>query len=373
MPARHKTLGLFACIIVATGASCSLVTSFDGFTGANAGDGGGNGTGDAHLAADAKGTDTGGSSSSGGTTMDATGGDASGVADTGEDSNGIDSSAPESSAVDSSAVDSSAVDSSAVDSSAPDSGGKDSSAVDSADAGGPISDAGDAASGWCAMQSPSHLFCDDFDEAPLLTGFDAVVASQCAVLLATGNATSAPHAMSAASTAGMQTFNCGATKAYPGLGVAPTTYTLAFDVYVAQADEGNASDAVAAVIVLRDAAGNMWSLQFELTWDTAAHDLGVVLSEDAEFPDGGEAFHETNTFVPLPLATWTRITLQAVMGAQNVPHTGNLFMAGTLVATAALHPTTTNPTLDFTLGYTYIGPQNGSWSLLYDDLTFDAK
>jgi hypothetical protein len=159
---------------------------------------------------------------------------------------------------------------------------------------------------------------------------------------------------------------------FPGVGATPTVYTYSFDVYPAQVDETTKSDAVVAVIQLSDSIGTLWGVQFELSWDTSRGLLGVFLSEDTEFPDGGESFHQTPA-TPLPLATWTRVTLALTVGANNVPQTASLFYNGSVVATGTMHPTTTNGTVDFLLGYSYVGPGNGVWSLLYDNVTFSAK
>jgi hypothetical protein len=217
------------------------------------------------------------------------------------------------------------------------------------------------------------LFCDDFDEAPLLSGFDAVDQMNCTVQLAPGQSVSPNNSMSASSRLMTQTFDCGGIKAFPGQGAAGATYKLAFDVAPMSADYSAKSDAVVAVVRLSDNGGTIWSLQFELVWDTPSGTLSALLSEDAEFADGGETYHQTVASAALPLSRWTRVTLGLTVGPQNVPQTGQLYFGTSMVAAANLHPSTADPTVSFLLGFSYVAPQNSLWQVLYDDVTFSAN
>jgi hypothetical protein len=231
----------------------------------------------------------------------------------------------------------------------------------------------DANQPWCTTQPGPFVFCDDFDEAPLIFGFDAVNQMNCTAVLQSGTAVSAPDAMNATSTTNVQTFNCGGLKVFPGLGATATSYMLSFDIDPLTVDKSNASDAVVAVIQLSDTTGAIWSLQFEPVWDSANHHLSVYLSEDGETVDAGEQFHSTIASASLPMTAWTRVSLALTVGPQNVPQTGQLFFNGTMIAAANLHPATTNPTVSVVLGYSYVAPNNASWSMLYDNVTFSAQ
>jgi hypothetical protein len=276
---------------------------------------------------------------------------------------------------DSSGADSSVVDSTVAETAVADSPA-DTMAADSspADTGTPPTDAAkDAPSSWCATQPASLAFCDDFDENPLPYGFDAVASNHCTIGLAAGNDTSPPNAMSAVSTPGFTTAGCEGVKAFPSLGVTPTTYTLAFDVYPAQVDHSNSSEAVAAAIGLIDSAGVYWWLQFDLTWVTSPGELIPNLDEVSDLLDGGEPVYTNSSVSPLPLNQWTRVTMTLTVGAHNVPQSGTLSLGPSQVVSAALHPTTTNPTVSLDLGYSYVAPGNTSWSILYDNVTFAAN
>jgi hypothetical protein len=373
-----RRAGATLVVLAAASAACSLVTTFDGFSG-------GGGGADAGPTDDALVPDV--SSDGGidspeppaidaGSQTDSPGDDTSTT-----DSGTVDSPVSDSSATDSPASDSGASDSGASDSGASDSGNPDSRASDSgaADVAPDVSelDAGDASSDanqpWCATQPGPFLFCDDFDEAPLIVGFDAVNQMNCTAVLQSGTAVSAPDAMNATSTANVQTYNCGGLKTFPGQGAAATSYMLSFDIDPLTVDKSNVSDAVVAVIELIDAAGAIWSLQLEPVWDGANHHLSVYLSEDGETVDAGEQFHSTIAGATLPLTSWTRVSLELTVGPRNVTQTGQLFFNGTMIAAANLHPATTNPTVSFLLGYSYVAPNNASWSMLYDNVTFAAK
>jgi hypothetical protein len=178
--------------------------------------------------------------------------------------------------------------------------------------------------------------------------------------------------MRATSTANVQTFDCGGAKAFPGVGATPMVYSLAFDVYPVQVDKTTKSDLVAGVFELQDSTGSLWSVQFELTWDTGRGLLGAFLSEDSQLTDGGEIFHQTSAS-PLPLNAWTRVTLALTVGAQNLPQSATLSYGGAVVASGLMHPTTTNPQMSVYVGYTYVGPANAAWSMLYDNVTVYAK
>jgi hypothetical protein len=327
-------------VLAAASAACSVLTSFDGFSG-------------------------GGTSAEGGATEDAArDADSSGGETGASDSGPVDSQAPEASAVDSSVSDSGA-------DAAPDASGNDSAPPD---ASGNDSAPPDAKTSWCGSQPGPLLFCDDFDESPLISGFDAVNQMNCTAQLQAGVYVSSPYAMNAMSKASMQTFDCGGIKTFPGQGAAGATYKLAFDVQPLTADYSAQSDAVAAVIRLTDPDGTLWALQFEPVWDTTSGVLSVQLSEDTQFADGApERFNYTVASADLPFAAWTRVTLQLTVGPQNVPQTAQLFFGTTMIAAATLHPTTTNPTLSLLLGFSYVGPQNAAWSMLYDNVTFSAN
>jgi hypothetical protein len=366
-----------AVTILGVCSACSLVTSFDRFTGGAAGDDGG-AAGDATAAHDV------------GPGPDAVAGEGqSGDDAAGDDSTDFDASAaPDSGGVvedASPAVDSTSDDAIEPDVTAPDAGGPDdASGPDAADTGadatgtdadaGGITDAGsEAPTGWCSGQPSSLLFCDDFDEAPIETGFDSLTGKNCTWQLAAGTATSSPNALNPASASGAQAARCRATRALPGAGANGGTYTLSFDVYPTQVDRTNTSDAVVAVVGLSDATGTIWSLQFELAWDKTNNWLGVNLSEDATLPDGGEQYHTTPAAIPLPLQTWTRVSLQLTVDPQNVPTVGTLSFGPTKLATATLHPATTNPTMSLILGFDYLASGNATWSILYDNVTFTAQ
>jgi hypothetical protein len=231
----------------------------------------------------------------------------------------------------------------------------------------------DAPTGWCSSQPATLLFCDDFDESPIATGFDELTGTGCTWQLAPGTATSPPNAIQATSTAGIQTARCRAQKSFLGLGASGATYTLSFDVNPTQVDRSGTSDAVAAVIGLTDGTGTIWALQFELSWDTTNSWLGVNLSEDAELPDGGEQYHFAPAPIGLPLQAWTRVTLELTVDPQNVPRVGTLSFGTTEIVSVALHPATTNPVPGLLLGFDYVAARNSTWSVLYDNVTFAAR
>jgi hypothetical protein len=262
------------------------------------------------------------------------------------------------------------VDTGAVDTSAADSGVTDAPSDVRLD-----SSPTDANVPWCSTQPGPLLFCDDFDEAPLFSGFDALNQMNCTAQLDPASYVSPSYSMNATSKQSMPTFNCGGIKSFPGQNgsLTGTTYNLSFDVQPLTVDKSASSDLVGAAIQLADAAGNTWFLQFEPTWDPGIGALTVYLSELAEFSDGGEVPRETIASAYLPLGAWTRVTLQLTVGPQNVPQTAQLFFGGTMVAGANLHPATTNPALSIIVGYSYVGPGNAPWSMLYDNVTFSAN
>jgi hypothetical protein len=343
--------GAALAVLAAASAACSVLTTFDGFSGADGG--AGDGALDV-LVADS--SDENRADSPGPPAVDAGAiGDSTGGGAADSDSGAVDSPAVDTSTADSSVTDAAAADTAAsgVDSASPTDGG----------------------AGWCASQPGPLLFCDDFDEGPLLSGFDALDQMNCTAQLDPALYVSPSYSMSATSQQSMQTFNCGGIKVFPGPigGLTGTTYKLAFDVRPLSVDTSAQSDTVAAVIRLTDSAGTLWALQFEPMWDTTNGVLSVDLSEDTEFVDGGEQFQHTIASGDLPLSTFTRVTLSLTVGPQNVPQTAQLFFGGVMVAAANLHPTTSNPTVSFLLGFSYVGPQNAPWSMLYDNVTFSAN
>jgi hypothetical protein len=324
--AGHASRGGAVFVVLAAAcAACSVLTSFDGFSG-------------------------GGTSAEGGTTDGA---------------------------FDALVVDSSG--GSLPDSSEPppdDAGSRDSAAVETsspADSSVDSAQATDADGSWCGSQPGPLLFCDDFDEGLLVSRFDTVDQKNCTVQRQSGLDVSPPNSMSAMTQGSMQTLYCGASKAFPGQGASGATYKLAFDLQPVQADYSANSDAVVAAIRLSDAAGTVWSLQVEPAWDTTNGALTVYLSEDTELPDGGEHYYQTIASTDLPLQMWTRVTLELTVGPQNVPQTAQLFFGTSMIAAANLHPSTTNPTASFFLGFSYVPANNVPWWMLYDNVTFSAN
>jgi hypothetical protein len=239
---------------------------------------------------------------------------------------------------------------------------------------------GGAPASFCASLSPKPLFCQDFDRAPLaMEGWDEITGVGGSSSLSGSEFVSAPSALQVQSGALSRnaTVDVAAYKAFAALAATPAVFTFSLDLRVDLYDSSRSSDAVLCAFVLKDAAGTVWSLQLAATYDGT--NLSVDFAEDA-VPSGGgpEVYASHPASKTLPLAAWTRVTMEVTLHETNGPaaatrNTARLLFGSVEVANVALHVLAVDGTPEIVVGYEWITPPSPPWSSLYDDVTFDSR
>jgi hypothetical protein len=240
------------------------------------------------------------------------------------------------------------------------------------------SDAGvDAAdAGWCGTQG-ALLFCDDFDHGPLAAPFDRVSNTNGVVALTSGLAVSPPNAMAVTTVGSRPSYDCAAYLAFPKLAGVKSVFTLSFDVQIVSADKSNNSDAVLAAIQMFD-TGVLYDLQLEAYYDSTAGALDINFSEDSDPQDGGKNLYTSHAVNGATLAfnAWNRVTIELTL---NNPvgsaggNTAKISMNGNVLASVLVNVSATNGTPELIVGLPFVQPNNQSWVVRFDDVTFDAR
>ncbi|MGO8999437.1 MAG: hypothetical protein ACLQVI_39430 [Polyangiaceae bacterium] len=229
-------------------------------------------------------------------------------------------------------------------------------------------------SAYCASFSPQSLFCDDFDEdtqdaAALAAPWDQVTGVGGTVTRSGGIFTSPTLAMLVTTKAGAASIDLCGYKSFTAVPKVGEELSLAFDLYVVQADTTTSSDAVLAAIELIDALGDRWALQLELTYDGIA--LDVNFSEnDSVVGDASTTYTSHPVATRFPIGAWTRVTMEVTVGP---PFTATLSFGSTAVAKQVpVTPHTISGHPEILVGGTYAQQSTEGWIVRYDDVTFDV-
>ena len=234
---------------------------------------------------------------------------------------------------------------------------------------------------FCASLSPAPLFCDDFDQTDggalaVGTTWDQISSLNGAATLSQGQHLSSPDSMLVTTVGGASDYDCAAYRAFQKDSAKPYVYTFSFDVFVAQADLTDTSDAVLSAFQLYTSAGARYDLELEASYAAAAGAFDVDLTEGYHEVDGGNSTTDHPSTVQIPFATWTPVTLVLTIGD---PLAG-AFAANSAKWTIANVTTTYTPTLglsdgipEILVGLPYVAPQNTTWAVYFDNVTFDAQ
>ncbi len=125
---------------------------------------------------------------------------------------------------------------------------------------------------YCASLSTAPLFCDDFDEGAIATGWDQVTGMSGTVALDGTYFTSPPKAMlvSVNASAPEGNIDLAGYKSFAAKQGVAGTYTVAFDLRIDAADTSSASDSVLGAIQLYNGS-SMWDIEVEAQCMQAAH------------------------------------------------------------------------------------------------------
>jgi hypothetical protein len=226
-----------------------------------------------------------------------------------------------------------------------------------------------AASPFCASQSASLLFCDDFDEGSIAAPWDQLAQTSGSATISGVSYVSAPGAMLASvdANASVSQIDVAGYKSFTAKQGVAGTATYAFDIRIDAADESANSDAILGAIQLWNGSA-YWDLELEVFYASATSDFRVAMSEDGS--GGSYVPHDVTTH--LPMGSWTRVTLAIVLPASfsGGATTATMAFNGTSVLSSSVNVTTSTPIPEILVGTTYATPTNGGWSVRYDNVTF---
>jgi len=218
---------------------------------------------------------------------------------------------------------------------------------------------------YCAALGPQPLFCADFDEGSVGSGWSHVDQTNGALALDTDEFESAPAAVVVHSPAVMAgTVDVAMYRAFSLTG---QTFqgSIDLDMRVDRADS-NGGVAVLAQVGLEQ-VGTSYVVQ--LVAMSQANVLSFTISE-------------VSTAAPLPvmhpvqptigLATWTHVTLTVQTPFSGGPATATLSFDGQQVASAPINVPVANFTQTFGVGITYAQTPSTGWTVVFDDVIFNA-
>jgi hypothetical protein len=246
--------------------------------------------------------------------------------------------------------------------SAPDAAPGDSGAADAHDDDASVA----TGASFCARLSPAPLFCDDFDEHPLATSWDSVVAVEGVVALYADDSRSPPRSMwvttGTQSDLGLQAF---VVKAFASWTARPMTATLDVDVRV---DRATATDLPLVAIQLLEATGKLYEVQLRASGTGAS--LATTLREHTR--DGtADAVSDRGLAQSLGVNAWSHVrielTYRIVAGGR-----ARVSIDGVIALDAPVSPSTIGGTPRVALGITGVYGPTEPWAVRYDNAVFDA-
>jgi hypothetical protein len=245
--------------------------------------------------------------------------------------------------------------------SVPDAAARDSGEVDAND-DAPVA----TGASFCAHLSPAPLFCDDFDELPLATSWDSVVAAEGVVALYADDSRSPPRSMwvttSTQSDLALQAF---VVKAFAPWTARPMTATLDVDVRV---DRATATDVPLVAIQLLEASGKLYEVQLRASGAGAS--LTTTFREHTR--DGtSDAVSDRGLADTVLVNAWTHVrvelTYRIVAGSR-----ARVSIDGVIALDAPVSPSTLGGTPRVALGITRVYGPTEPWAVRYDNAVFDA-
>ena len=218
---------------------------------------------------------------------------------------------------------------------------------------------------WPGLSS-APLFCEDFDEHPLATSWDSVVAVEGVVALYADDSRSPPRSMwvttRTQSDLGLQAF---VVKAFAPWTARPMTATLDVDVRV---DRATATDLPLVAIQLLEAAGKLYEVQLRASGAGAS--LATTFREHTR--DGSsDAVGDRGLAQAILVNAWTHVQIQItyrIVAASRA----RVSIDGVIVLDAPISPSTIGGTPRVALGVTGVYGPTEPWAIRYDNAVFDA-
>jgi hypothetical protein len=244
-----------------------------------------------------------------------------------------------------------------------------------AEAGGDRAAPDAAPLGFCASRAPAPLFCDDFDEATVLKGWDSTAMQRGQLAVAGTAARSLPGALKVTVdplTSGL--VDVAAYKKFASLAGKRMVATMAFDLYLDVVDTTHSADAVVAALDLLDPSGTLYELQIDAYLSGASV---VVRFPEYSAPAGGgaEGYVAHDVTAPLALRTWTRVTIELTLTtpAGGTSNAARLLFDGVPVSATPINVIGSMGVPQMVMGVSYVRPPSDGWTVRYDNVSFDAR
>jgi hypothetical protein len=226
------------------------------------------------------------------------------------------------------------------------------------------SDAGDG--GFCATLSPKPLFCQDFDEGPVATGWDNINANVGTVDVSSAQSVSPPKSLLATfpSATNLYVFDYVAKNFKAPIGNA----TLEFDLDMDTIDPSQQYTKVVEFVF----SGNTpnYILYLQITDSTT---LSMVYQQPTS--DGGVTFGDYGGTQLPPLGKWTHVKIDLFKSTtDSSTAAADLFIDGNVALTSfPLGSSAAFGDVALRIGLPGVSVPTTAWKVYIDNVTFDEK
>jgi hypothetical protein len=224
---------------------------------------------------------------------------------------------------------------------------------------------------FCASQSPRPLFCEDFDEDSVSSGWSSLHSVGGSVSLDTLEFRTPPGAMSAQSgVAANGGIDVAAYRSFALAGASTFSCTLDLDLRVDNAD-GAGGFAVLEQLGLSDGSGGDYFVQLVANSHGGAP-LTLSINE-VLFGAGGNGQPTIHPLAPtIALGSWTHVTFAVVAPFGGGTGAATIAFDGAASTTTPIAVGVKNFTEVLGVGLTFVRTPSNGWTAIYDDVTFDA-
>jgi hypothetical protein len=146
------------------------------------------------------------------------------------------------------------------------------------------------------------------------------------------------------------------------------TAAYELNAYIEKFDTRNNADAVIAAMQIADPGGDLYEMQIDVRL-TPSNTMAVIFAEYTGFADGGSAYAAHPTANDLKLGTWNKIRIELTRAQ---PPVARVYFDGVLQVQTVVNVTVPGPTLQLSLGLSFVRPPSDPWAVAYDDVRYEV-
>lgn len=147
------------------------------------------------------------------------------------------------------------------------------------------------------------------------------------------------------------------------------TAAYELNAYIEKFDTRNNADAVIAALQIADPGGDLYEMQIDVRLSTS-NTMSAIFAEYTGFTDGGSAYAAHPTANDLKLGTWNKIRIELTRSA---PPVARVFFDGVLQVQTVVNVTVPGPTMQLSLGLSFVRPPSDPWAVAYDDVRYEVR